>query len=132
MVVGAASLAKGREPVRSTAIAIPVMDTFLTAKDINMTAQSALPGPELFEHIKTTLVPSGAARTVNIGMKAASYFEPDFVQACVKDVEAAVAHARDTGQPLSAAHKMLVHLLADSAYLPNPQGSERRPCFHPA
>lgn len=92
---------------------------------------SVLPGTDLFDRVKEALVPSKNTRTVNIGMKAASYFEEDFVQACIKDVEAAVAHARATGEPLSAANKMLVHLLADSAYLPNPAGAERKPCFHP-
>jgi hypothetical protein len=85
-----------------------------------MSADTAVGAPDLFEQLRTSLVPRGSAPLVRLFMRDAACFDADFVQKAVAEAKSRCALAAGGVDELSALEKLALHLLCDSAFIERP------------
>lgn len=85
-----------------------------------MRADAAVGVPDLFEQLRTSLVPRGSAPLVRLFMRDAAYFDANFVQKAVAEARSRCTLAASGIDELSVLEQLALQLLCDSAYIKRP------------
>jgi len=82
-----------------------------------MSSDETAVSSDLFEQLRTGLVPRGSAPLVRLFMRDAAYFNVDFVQKAVAEAKSRCALAASGVDELSVLEQLALQLLCDSAYI---------------
>lgn len=85
-----------------------------------MSADTAAVAPDLFEQLRSSLVPRGSAPVVRLFMNDSSYYDADLVQKAVATARSRYALAASGLDELNVLEQLALQLLCDSAHICRP------------
>jgi len=71
---------------------------------------------DIIQTLKNRLVPHGTLPVVRLFLDNATYFDNEFISACISEFER-IPMQMALDQPISALQQLALHVLMDSAYL---------------
>ena len=70
----------------------------------------------MLDQIKSSLRPQGTEPLVRLFLNSSAYFQKEFVDECINDLEKAIINV-NLGEPMTSLQKLAVHVLMDFAYI---------------